>query len=187
MEIRLGRPAVTDAASASGTSTPEPRERRQLRVALVQLEIRDGRPSANLERATVSIRNAGPADLYVLPELWTMGDAHAACPPAADLETPAVIESLSGLAAECRACIAGSMISRNERGALVNRLWLVPPAGAPRIRYDKGHLFAPSNLDRDTGHEPCAPRSRHAQPPDPLLAGDRRGRTSHVDPPTGAS
>src|SRR5690606_41537926 len=118
MEIRLGRPAVTDAASASGTSTPEPRERRQLRVALVQLEIRDGRPSANLERATVSIRNAVPADLYLLPELFTMGDAHAACPPAAALETPAVIASLSALAAECGACIGGSTTSRNDRAAL---------------------------------------------------------------------
>src|SRR5690606_16450454 len=88
MEIRLVRLAVTDAASACGTATPEPRERRQLRVALVQLEIRVGRPSANLERATGSIRNAGPAVLYVLPELWTMGDAHAACPPRRTLRRP---------------------------------------------------------------------------------------------------
>lgn len=148
MEARRGSSFAADAVSRSDVVVPEGDGARRLRVALIQLAIRDGQPAMNLERATALIRSAGPADLYVLPELWTTGYAHDTWARVADRETPAIVESLAALAAECGAYIAGSMISRDVRGALVNRLWLVPPTGAAPVHYDKGHLFAPMGEDR---------------------------------------
>ena len=148
MEARRGNSAAGHAEPRLGAQAPRDDAARQLRVALIQLAICDGQPAVNLEHAAASIRSAGPADLYVLPELWTTGYAHDTWARVADQETPAIVESLAALAAERGAYIAGSMISRNERGALVNRLWLVPPDGAAPVHYDKGHLFAPMGEDR---------------------------------------
>lgn len=131
---------------------------RSLRVALVQLAVEDGRPGVNLERATAMMRAAPPADLFVLPELWTTGYAHESWARIADDETPAVLEAIAALSSELDAYIAGSMIARNARGGLVNRLWVVAPEteparlGSPHAggttHYDKGHLFAPMGEDR---------------------------------------
>ena len=148
MEPRRGNTVACHGGPWPGAEVRGDDAARRLRVALVQLAIRDGEPEANLEHATASIRSADSADLYVLPELWTTGYAHDTWARVADRETPAIVESLAGLAAERGAYIAGSMISRDERGALVNRLWLVPPTGAAPIHYDKGHLFAPMGEDR---------------------------------------
>jgi predicted amidohydrolase len=148
MGDRLGNTAAGHAGPRRDGAASGDDAARRLRVALVQLAIRDGQPAVNLERATASIRSAGPADLYVLPELWTTGYAHDTWARVADRETPAIVEALRALAAECGAYIAGSMISRDERGALVNRLWLVPPTGAAPVHYDKGHLIALMGEDR---------------------------------------
>ncbi len=148
MGDRSGNTAAGHAGPLRDAAAPGDDAMRRLRVALVQLAIRDGQPALNLEHATASIRGAGPADLYVLPELWTTGYAHDTWGRVADRETPAIVESLAALAAECGAYIAGSMVSRDERGALVNRLWLVPPTGAAPVHYDKGHLIALMGEDR---------------------------------------
>lgn len=113
-----------------------------LRVALIQLELADGDPDRNLARATALIRGAAPADLYLLPELWSTGYAHAMWARSAECDTPRVIAALARLATERQGAIAGSLISHNAAGALVNRLWLTGPDG-PIATYDKGHLFPP--------------------------------------------
>jgi len=166
MVSRNGSTAAGDVASRNSVNA-ERGEPRRLRVALVQLTVHDGEPATNLERATASIRAAAPADLYVLPELWTTGYAHGTWARVADRETPAIVEALAALAAERGAFIAGSMVSRDERGALVNRLWLVPPTGAAPVHYDKGHLFAPMGEPRH-----LSPGSRRVVAP---LGGWRAG------------
>ena len=119
-----------------------------LRIGLVQMEIADGRPLENLERAVGLIRAAPPAGLYLLPELWSTGYAHATWRTSAATQTPALCDALQRLATERGACIAGSMISCNDTGRLTNRLWLFAPDGGRPTTYDKGHLFPPLQEDR---------------------------------------
>ena len=113
-----------------------------LRVVLLQLPVEDGEPGRNAERALAALDAAPPAELYLLPELWTTGYAHASWPGAADRETPRAARALQAVSDARGAWVAGSMVSRRDDGRLVNRLWLHAP-GRPPVRYDKAHLFAP--------------------------------------------
>jgi predicted amidohydrolase len=114
-----------------------------LRVALVQLAIRDGDPAANAQRASELIRAAPPADVYLLPELWTSGYAHDTWPATADESTPGICAALAALSAELGAVVGGSQIARNAQGRLVNRFFLFHADGRACTTYDKSHLFAP--------------------------------------------
>ena len=114
-----------------------------MRVAVVQMQIVDGAPAVNLGRATELINTNPGADLYVLPELWTTGYVHAAWNDAARNSTPGICRDMQALAESIHAWIAGSIISHNAEGHLVNRLWAFSPSGEPPIFYDKGHLFRP--------------------------------------------
>jgi predicted amidohydrolase len=113
-----------------------------MRVAVLQQAVEDGAPAANAARGLAALRAAPAADLYVLPELWTTGYAHAAWPDAADRSTPDVSAALQAVSDERGAWVAGSMVSRRDDGRLVNRLWLHGP-GRPPVCYDKAHLFSP--------------------------------------------
>jgi predicted amidohydrolase len=139
-----------------------------LRIALVQLAVEDGAPERNVARAESLVGAAPAADLYLLPELWTTGYAHASWPEAADQHTPATAVALQRVSDERRAWVAGSMISRRGDGRLVNRLWLFGPGRAP-VCYDKAHLFSPM-------HEPTH-----------LAGGTRRVRSEIAGVPTALS
>lgn len=133
-------------------------------VALVQFAVADGEPARNLARAEALLQAAPAADLYVLPELFSTGYAHATWPAAADDHTPLVIAAMRRWAANRRAWIAGSLVARRDDGALVNRMVVFGPQRAdeppgPVRTYDKTHLFAPM-------HEP-----------EHLAAGETRART----------
>jgi predicted amidohydrolase len=114
----------------------------RLRIALVQLEITDGDGPANLARAQGVLRNAPAADLYLLPELWTSGYAHATWDRQAQVFTARVLDALAALARERGAWIGGSLITPSGT-RLANRFWLLPPDGSEPVTYDKAHLFAP--------------------------------------------
>lgn len=128
-----------------------------LRIALVQLEVRDGQPRANMERALALIQDAAPADLYILPELWSTGYAHDTWARTAAVDTPLIAAELARFSGDLGATIAGSMVSRDEDGQLRNRLWVFGPEergaedhdpGPGPVTYDKAHLFAPLGEDR---------------------------------------
>ncbi|MBI3608064.1 MAG: carbon-nitrogen family hydrolase [Nitrospirae bacterium] len=114
-----------------------------MRIALVQMSIEDGDAPRNLRHAEELTSGAPPADLYMLPELWTTGYAHEAWDRVAEDETLRVCASLQQRSRDLGAWIAGSMITRTPDGSLVNRLWLFGPEGSEPISYDKGHLFGP--------------------------------------------
>ncbi len=118
-----------------------------LRVALVQLAVADGDPADNLARAGALVRGAPPADLYLLPELFTTGYAHDAWARVAREDTPGAVDALRRLADERGAWVGGSMIAEADGGGLANRFFLAAPGdagrGAPLVRYDKAHLFPP--------------------------------------------
>jgi predicted amidohydrolase len=118
-----------------------------LSLAIVQLEIADGDPAANLDRAVGRLRASPGCGLYLLPELWTTGYAHASWADAADRATPLVLDRLRSLSRELGAWIGGSMVSRNQAGRLVNRFWLCGPREGEPVAYDKAHLFPPMAED----------------------------------------
>jgi len=120
----------------------------QLSLSLVQLEIADGDPASNLDRALARLRAAPRCRLYLLPELWTTGYAHDSWAEAADRATPTALDRLGSLSRELGAWIGGSMVSRNSAGRLVNRFWLCGPGQGDPVAYDKAHLFPPMAEDR---------------------------------------
>lgn len=115
--------------------------KKDLRVALVQMEVADGDPARNLAQAEQMIAGHAGADLYLLPELWTTGYVHAAWPALAKM-TPDVLKDLGRIAGDRRAVVGGTLISTNADGQLVNRFWLVGKNGVMGC-YDKAHLFPP--------------------------------------------
>lgn len=114
----------------------------KLRIALVQLAVVDGAPEKNVAHAAAMIATAPAADLYLLPELFTTGYAHATWEDVARTQTPFTVAALRAMAESRRAWVGGSIVSRTDRG-LTNRFWLMGPNGAPAVTYDKSHLFAP--------------------------------------------
>ena len=113
-----------------------------LRIALVQMAVADGAPERNVARAESLVGDAPPADLYLLPELWTTGYAHGTWRDVARRHTPAAVAAMQRLADGRNAWVGGSVITETADGALANRLWLAQPGRAP-VSYDKAHLFAP--------------------------------------------
>jgi predicted amidohydrolase len=131
-----------------------------LRIALVQLAVRDGAPERNVAHAATLVATAPPADVYLLPELWTTGYAHATWRDVARTQTPATVAAMRAMAESRRAHVGGSVISATADGGLVNRFWLVGPDGGAPVCYDKAHLFAPM------------------REPEHLVGGDRRVRAT---------
>jgi len=119
-----------------------------LKIALVQMTVMDGAPEENMARATFLLLGAPGADVYVLPELWTTGYATATWRASASQDAPRIALGVAALAARLRAYIVGSMVTANDAGRLVNRLWVFGPKGTSVASYDKGHLFAPMQEDR---------------------------------------
>ena len=117
------------------------------RVALLQMEVSDGAPRVNLERA-LEFMDSEPAELWVLPELWSSGYAHDEWPRIADEHTKVLWRALGERARTTSSFVAGSAIERNARGGLVNRFRLVGPHGTSVLHYDKAHLFGPMQEDR---------------------------------------
>lgn len=118
-----------------------------LRVALVQMTVTDGAPDENVARAAALVTAAPPADLYLLPELFTTGYAHDTWAATARDATARTIDALQALADARGAWIAGSFIAPAPGGGLANRLHLLAPrdgaAPGTLVTYDKAHLFPP--------------------------------------------
>jgi predicted amidohydrolase len=106
------------------------------------MSVVDGDVDANIGRVQNLLAATPPADLILLPELWSTGYGHAVWNRAAAESTPDVISYIREVAVQRRATVGGSLLSRNENGKLVNRFWLIGPSGE-MAWYDKGHLFAP--------------------------------------------
>src|SRR5689334_5331389 len=98
-----------------------------MRVAVVQMTVADGDPSANFAHAETLIRQSPGAKLYLLPELWTTGYAHASWHDTAVSVTPKMCANIQELSRTLNAWIGGSMISVRDNGELVNRFWLFSP------------------------------------------------------------
>ena len=113
-----------------------------LTIALAQMDVPPGKPTANLARArdfAVRARDAG-ADLLLLPELWLHGyDLERAEEWAAPLGEGGFAH-MAGLASEFGLHLAGSLLERHADG-VSNTAALYAPDGALLGFYRKIHLF----------------------------------------------
>jgi predicted amidohydrolase len=134
---------VTERAARSGPG--------ELRLAVVQMEVVDGRPEANLGRATELIAGIPSPDLVLLPELWTTGYDIGAWRRTAESDTPRILGELRSLAETLDTYVGGSMVALSGTGELRNRFFLVPPDGSRALTYDKVHLFPPLDEHRHFG------------------------------------
>lgn len=116
-----------------------------LEVAIVQSSLLWEDSNANLAKLTALIATAPPADLVVLPEMFTTGFS---------MEPGKNYEEMDGLAltwmqemAESMDCaIAGSLIIKEDEN-FYNRLLFVTPEGV-LAQYDKRHLFRMAGEDK---------------------------------------
>ncbi|MGL5937844.1 MAG: amidohydrolase [Phocaeicola sp.] len=109
-----------------------------MRVTLLQQDIEWASPTINIARADAKIDSLPPADLYVLPEMFTTGF----CTEPKGIAEPLNNHSLTWMkrkAKEKNCAIAGS-IATEEKGCYYNRFHFVYPNGEVKS-YDKHHLF----------------------------------------------
>lgn len=118
-----------------------------MKVTILQTDIKWCEPAANQARAEELIAKSAPADLYVLPEMWSTGFVTKPQNSAeAELDS---MESGSAawmgrMAKELDAAICGSLAIKTADGSFVNRMYFVHPDGT-FVHYDKRHLFTPGS------------------------------------------
>jgi len=109
-----------------------------MKVKLLQQDIVWANSLANQETASIVISEAGKADLYVLPEMWSTG--FATVPEGIAEEDCCSLNWMIAKAKETQAAIAGSVATKAEDGSFRNRFYFVKPDGSYQY-YDKRHLF----------------------------------------------
>lgn len=110
-----------------------------MRIALIQTDIAWCNPEVNIARAEALIASSEPADLYVLPEMWSTGFVIEAQDVAQPEEQCQALQWMVTTAANRNCAISGSLVI-SEDGKYYNRHYFVTPEGIA-ARYDKHHLF----------------------------------------------
>ena len=110
-----------------------------MKIGVVQTDIAWSNPTVNIARVEALIQSAEPADLYVLPEMWSTGFVIEAQEVAQTEEQSVALKWMIDTAAKRGCAIAGSLVIA-ENGKYYNRHYFVTPNGIA-ARYDKRHLF----------------------------------------------
>lgn len=116
-----------------------------MKLLLLQTDIIWNNPAANRARAGELIAAAEPAELIVLPEMFTTGF----CTEPEGIAEAVGAETLPWMQAVARkegAAVAGS-VATEEDGHYYNRFYFVRPDGS-YAQYDKRHLFSFAGEDR---------------------------------------
>ncbi|MGL4851522.1 MAG: amidohydrolase [Phocaeicola sp.] len=109
-----------------------------MKITLLQRDIEWAAPATNIARANERLDTLPPADLYVLPEMFSTGF----CTDPKGIAEPLENDSIAWMkrtAAERDCALAGS-IATEENGKYYNRFHFVYPDGNVKS-YDKHHLF----------------------------------------------
>ena len=117
-----------------------------LRVALIQIALRDGEPAGQrLERGLSLLESVRrPVDLVLFPELWTVGFFNFAdyARVAEPLDGPIAARFSSAARNGSFWLHAGSMVERGSDGGLYNTSLLFDREGRLAASYRKTHLFS---------------------------------------------
>jgi len=120
----------------------------ELNIVLVQMNIRLGRPAANLSRVKKLLADSPRQknEIILLPELWGSGyDFNHLAEQAK--ATPELLREAAGLAGKHQAWLGGSLIEE-EKGCYYNTFFLLSPTGETIAAYRKLHLFSLMDEDR---------------------------------------
>lgn len=109
-----------------------------MRVALLQTSLLWEQPSANRVALARALNALEPADLVILPEMFTTGFSMRSKDLAETMKGPSVAW-LQEMAYQHKTVFCGSIMIE-EQGAYFNRLLWVTPKGSVK-HYDKRHLF----------------------------------------------
>jgi predicted amidohydrolase len=114
-----------------------------LKVALIQMDVEQSAPRANLEKATKYITQASESncDMVCLPEMWTTGFNWKKNQTLA-AQQDFVLEELASLARRNHIWINGSMPLPGTNGSVRNTSVLFNDQGEQAARYSKTHLFS---------------------------------------------
>jgi omega-amidase len=110
-----------------------------LKVAAFQTDLIWENPQENLRNFDALFAQAAPADLYVLPEMFTTGFTMNSFAFAENPQNSPTLSWMKAKAIEKKAAITGSLIIK-ENGSFYNRMVVVTPEGVV-AEYDKRHLF----------------------------------------------
>jgi predicted amidohydrolase len=126
----------------------------RFRGGAVQLEIKSSEPRENLRRALELIEGSPPADLYLLPELFTTGYRLSRASKLAE-EGEETLQALRRFAGERGSALSGSLLHPFE-GGVANTGFFIDRDGTLFPFYRKIHLFKPMDEDRylTPGREP---------------------------------
>jgi predicted amidohydrolase len=111
----------------------------ELRVCLVQANLAWEDRTQNLHQLYELVAKSAPADLIVLPEMFTSGFTMNPAKNANTINGEAV-KWMHKLAREQNAAVTGSLVIE-QNGNYYNRLFFVQPDGTQHT-YDKRHLFS---------------------------------------------
>lgn len=115
-----------------------------LRLGWLQWDLVWEAPQANRERVEALLAEAPPADIWVLPEMWSTGFSMAV--DQAEPEEGPSLRAMQGWAQRYGAVFVGSLRVRTTRDVR-NRAYAVFPDGTAAF-YDKRHLFRMAQEDR---------------------------------------
>ena len=110
-----------------------------MKVGIIQTNIIWCDIPANIARAEALISSSEPADLYILPEMWSTGFVIEAQSVAQTEEECEALRWMVATAAARNCALSGSLVIE-DGGKYYNRHYFVTPEGIA-ARYDKKHLF----------------------------------------------
>lgn len=114
-----------------------------MKLAVVQMKVREHNKEANVKRAMELFREAAAnADVVMLPEIWTTGYSLGHLRKEADYIDGPVVEEVREIARQ-NACsiVAGSIPLRAEDEKVYNTTLVIDAGGEIIFRYSKVHLF----------------------------------------------
>ena len=120
-----------------------------MKVTIIQLDIEWGSPQKNIKKIELLMRQAPDSDLYVLPEMWSMGFATEPQDFAEDELTSISLRWMRDTARQKHCAISGSLAIRlSGTRQYVNRHYFVDGRSLTEKYYDKHHLFRYGGEDR---------------------------------------
>lgn len=114
-----------------------------MKVALLQMAIKEGNPNQNRQRILELLDDLSlqESDLLILPELWDTGYALENLDRCADKDGQKARNFLSELAKKYHINIIGGSIAREHEGKFFNTSYVFNRTGRLINHYDKVHLF----------------------------------------------
>ncbi|NPA24575.1 MAG: carbon-nitrogen family hydrolase [Deltaproteobacteria bacterium] len=129
----------------------------KLKISLLQMNVRLGRPAVNLSRVEKLLAGSPRRknEIILLPELWGSGYDLDHLAEHAEI-TPKLLAAMADLARKHESWLGGSLVEKEE-DRFYNTFFLLDPTGRIIAAYRKIHLFSLMDEDRHftPGDRPC--------------------------------